>query len=166
MVGAAVGGLAVLALTRGGAAARFDASGPAVPLPPEHSLAAGSLRDFEGVLVGLRGRPVVVNVWASWCGPCRVEAPLLQRAANRYRGDVAFLGIDSKDEAGAGRAFLDRFGIRYPNLFDDTGEIQGALNVRGFPTTYVFDRRGRLTAKVFGGISEQTLAARIADVRR
>ena len=162
----AVAGLALLAVTRGGTAADFNASGPALPLPPERSLVPGSLRDFEGVLVGLRGRPVVVNVWASWCGPCRVEAPLLQRAANRYRGDVAFLGVDSKDEADAGRAFLDRFGIRYPNVFDGTGQIQSALNVHGFPTTYVFDREGRLTAKVFGGISEQTLAARVADVRR
>jgi cytochrome c biogenesis protein CcmG/thiol:disulfide interchange protein DsbE len=159
-------GLVLLALTRGGHAVEFNASGPPLPLPPEHSIAPGSLRDLEGVLVGLRGRPVVVNVWASWCGPCRVEAPLLQRAATRYGNAVVFLGVDSKDDLGAGQAFLDRFGISYPNLFDLKGEMRSALGLNGFPTTYVFDRRGRLAAKVFGGISEQTLAARISDARR
>jgi cytochrome c biogenesis protein CcmG/thiol:disulfide interchange protein DsbE len=124
------------------------------------------VQDFEGILVGQRGKPVVVNVWASWCGPCRVEAPLLQRAAARYRDEVAFIGVDSKDDVDAGRAFLDRFGITYPNVFDDSGGIRAALGLRGFPTTYIFDRQGRLEAKVFGGISEQTLAARIVDARR
>ncbi len=109
---------------------------------------------------------MVVNVWASWCGPCRVEAPLLQRAAQRYRGDVVFLGVDSKDQVRPAREFLDRYGITYPNVVDERGEIRRALAMRGFPTTYIFDRQGRLSAKVFGGISEQTLAARIADVRR
>lgn len=144
----------------------FSASGPPRPLPPKGALVDAGRAEFEGMLVGAQGRPVVVNVWASWCGPCRVEAPLLQRAARRYGDDVVFLGVDSKDEPGAGRSFLREYGIRYPNLFDGTGAIRHALELRGFPTTYIFDRRGDLVASVVGGISEQTLAARVADARR
>lgn len=144
----------------------FAATGPARPLPPAGSLVDADRRDFEGILVGLRGRPVVVNLWASWCGPCRVEAPLLQRAARHYGADVVFLGVDSKDQRGAARGFLRHYGITYPNLFDGDGSIRHALELRGFPTTYIFDRKGRLVASVVGGISEQTLAARVADARR
>lgn len=118
------------------------------------------------MLVGVRGRPVVVNVWASWCGPCRVEAPLLQRAAARYKGEVVFLGVDSRDDAEPARAFIRRYGLRYPNVFDGTGGIRAELGLRGFPTTYIFDRRGKLTASVVGGISEQALAAHIAAAKR
>jgi cytochrome c biogenesis protein CcmG/thiol:disulfide interchange protein DsbE len=144
----------------------FTATGPALPLPSDGALADAGRREFEGILVGLRGRAVVVNVWASWCGPCRVEAPLLQRAARRYGDDVVFLGIDSKDERAAGREFLRHYGITYPNLFDGSGAIRHALELRGFPTTYIFGRDGDLVASVVGGISEQTLAARVADARR
>lgn len=166
LLGAATVGLVLLALLRSGEGNEFTASGAPVPLPPEHSLVRASLRDFEGMLVGLRGKPVVVNIWASWCGPCRVEAPLLQRAAVRYRGDVVFIGVDSSDDMDAGRGFLDRFRITYPNVFDESGSIRAALGLQGFPTTYIFNRQGRLEAKVFGGIAEQTLAARIVDARR
>jgi len=118
------------------------------------------------MLVGARGRPVVVNVWASWCGPCRVEAPLLQRAAARYKGDVVFLGVDSRDDPGPARAFIRRYRIAYPNVFDGTGAIRSRLGLRGFPTTYVFDRQGALIASVVGGISEQALAGHIAAAQR
>ena len=142
------------------------ARGAPRPLPPAGALQPHELDDFQGVLVGLRGRPVVVNVWASWCGPCRVEAPLLQRAAERYEGSVAFVGVDSRDDVEPARAFIRRYGITYPNLFDQSGAIRTWLGLRGFPTTYVFDRTGRLSASVIGGISEQALAAHIAAARR
>ena len=142
------------------------ARGAPRPLPLSGSLEPLSARDFEGVLVGLRGRPVVVNVWASWCGPCRIEAPLLQRAARRYEGAVVFVGVDSRDDVEPARAFIRRYRLTYPNVFDAAGDIRAWLGVRGFPSTYVFDRRGRLTASVVGGISEQALAAHIAATRR
>lgn len=140
----------------------FVARGPARPLPAGGSLQRADRAAFEGMLVGARGRPVVVNVWASWCAPCRVEAPLLQRAAARYRGDVVFLGVDSRDDATPARAFIRRYGLTYPNVFDHTGDIRSGLGLRGFPTTYVFGRNGRLLASVVGGISEQSLAAHVA----
>ena len=118
------------------------------------------------MLVGAKGKPVVVNVWASWCGPCRVEAPLLQRAATRYAGEVVFLGVASKDTKSDAQRFITRYDIRYPNLLDVSGDIRAGLRLRGFPTTYIFDRSGELLTSVVGGINEQTLAARIADARR
>ena len=165
LAGVLVVAFVVAAAMRAGPQTGFVASGPPRPLPPNGSLAPASLADFSGMLIGARGRPVVVNVWASWCGPCRVEAPLLQRAAEQYQ-DVVFLGVDSKDQLRPAREFLDRYGITYPNVVDEGGEIGRALAMRGFPTTYIFDRQGRLIATVIGGISEQALAARIAEARR
>jgi len=166
LAAALVGAFALAAGWRGGGANEFTVSGPGLPLPADGSLEPASLEEFRGVVAGLRGRPVVVNVWASWCGPCRTEAPLLQRAATRYDDEVVFLGVDSKDGIRPARQFLDRYDITYPNLFDADGSIRRALGMRGFPTTYIFDRRGELVSTVFGGISEQTLAARLSDARR
>ena len=131
---------------------------------PRERLAPVDAAMFDGIVVGFRGRPVVVNVWASWCGPCRVEAPLLDRAATAYGQRVVFLGVASRDEPAAAAQFLDRYGIGYPNVFDADGTVRRRLRVRGFPTTYVFDGRGSLVATEVGGISEQRLAALIDAV--
>ncbi len=110
--------------------------------------------------------PVVVNVWASWCAPCRAEAPLLARAAKRYRGKVAFLGVLSRDSPGDGLRFMQTYGMAYPSVLDATSEISPFLQVKGLPTTLVFDRHGTLVTRVFGGISEQRLAASIDESLR
>lgn len=149
-----------------GGALGFVASGPPVPLPPAGSLIPVSGNEFEGILVGLRGTPVVVNVWASWCGPCRVEAPLLQKASERYGERVVFLGVDARDSERDARDFLRRYGIKYPNVVDANEEITGRLALRGFPTTYILDRSGKIRASVVGGISEQVLGARVGEVLR
>ncbi|MEL7155216.1 MAG: TlpA disulfide reductase family protein [Actinomycetota bacterium] len=122
--------------------------------------------EFEGMLVGQAGRPVVVNIWASWCGPCRAEMPLLQAAAASYGDDAVILGVAANDDPDSAAAFLDDLGITYPNTFDSTGEIHDVLDVRAFPTTYVFGADGTLRAQVNGGISEQRLAGLIDDALR
>lgn len=144
----------------------FQASGQPRPLPAEGSMPAVDEAAFEGILVGLRGTPVVVNVWASWCAPCRTEMPLLQRAAENYRGEAVVLGVASKDDPGAARRFLDEFELTYPNVFDETGRIRVALGLTAYPTTYVFDRDGELISTVRGGISEQRLATLIEEALR
>lgn len=149
-----------------GGALGFVASGAPLPLPPPGSLVPVSGAEFEGILVGLRGTPVVVNVWASWCGPCRVEAPLLQKASQRYGEGVVFLGVDARDSEGDARAFLRRYAITYPNVVDAGEEITGRLGLRGYPTTYIFDRSGKVRASVVGGISEQVLGARVDEALR
>ena len=149
-----------------GGALGFVASGPPLPLPPPGALTPVSGSEFEGILAGLRGTPVVVNVWASWCGPCRVEAPLLQKASERYGERVVFLGVDARDSEDEARDFLRRYAITYPNVVDADEEITGRLGLRGFPTTYIFDRAGKVRASVIGGISEQVLGARIDEALR
>lgn len=139
----------------------FVPDGVAVAVPAAGELPAVTLDDFEGMLVGLRGQPVVVNVWASWCAPCRTEMPMLQDAAEAFVGKATVLGVASNDDARAAGAFLDEVGVTYPNVFDPSGEIRVALQLTAYPTTYVFGSDGSLRARVDGGISEQRLAGLI-----
>jgi cytochrome c biogenesis protein CcmG, thiol:disulfide interchange protein DsbE len=144
----------------------FEASGDPLELPAEGSFPGVSTDEFEGILVGLRGQPVVVNIWASWCAPCRTEMPLLQDAADTYAGEAVILGVASKDDPREAKRFLDDLGLTYPNVFDTTGEIRVALGLTAYPTTYVFGADGTLRARVNGGISEQRLAGLIEDALR
>lgn len=141
----------------------YRPSGEPRPVPAEQ-LAAVDGDAFGGMLVGLRGTPVVVNVWASWCAPCRAEMPLLERAAEEYAGRVLFIGVASRDSRPEAADFLDEVGVTYPNVFDETGEVRRALGLRGFPTTYLFDAQGTLREAVVGGVTEQRLAAQLDDL--
>lgn len=144
----------------------FTPSGSARQLPNRGEFPAATEPEFEGILVGQRGTPVVVNIWASWCAPCRTEMPLLQRAADTYGDEVVILGVASNDDPKAARAFLDDFGLTYPNVFDVSGRIRVALGLTAYPTTYVFGADGSLQTTVTGGISEQRLAAVIEGALR
>lgn len=139
----------------------FLATGEPIALPAKGEFPAILLDDFEGILVGLRGRPVVVNIWASWCAPCRTEMPMLQAAAEAFQGQATILGVASNDDPAAARAFLDEVGVTYPNVFDPSGEIRIALGLTAYPTTYVFGPDGSMRARVDGGISEQRLTGLI-----
>jgi cytochrome c biogenesis protein CcmG, thiol:disulfide interchange protein DsbE len=141
----------------------FRASGEPVDLPPPGELTTVSADEFEGMLVGLLGTPVIVNIWASWCTPCRSEAPLLARAA-RQHDDVVIIGVASKDNVESARRFMDEFDMDYVNVFDVSGAIRSRLDLRGFPTTYVFDGDGELVSTVIGGITERALAGAIESV--
>jgi cytochrome c biogenesis protein CcmG/thiol:disulfide interchange protein DsbE len=104
-------------------------------------------------LASLRGKTVVVNFWASWCGPCKEEAPLLERAwaENRAKG-VVVLGVDANDFAGDARSFMRRYGLTYPVIHDAHGSSLGHWGVGGLPTTYVVDARGVIVSRVLGGL--------------
>ena len=111
--------------------------------------------DGEGKLslASLRGKPVVLNFWASWCGPCKDEAPLLQAAYEKWRGQgVAFVGIDVQDFRGDARAFVERYGITYPNVYDGKGSTVGRYGVTGFPETYFVDAQGRVRYRIAGPV--------------
>lgn len=131
---------------------------------PEGRLQSVTLQQFDGILLGLRGTPVVVNVWASWCAPCRAEMPLLDRAADEYDGQVVFLGVASKDSREEAGKFLQEVDADYPSVFDPSGDVRQALGLRGFPTTYFFDAEGELVASLTGGVSEPRLAAQLEDL--
>jgi len=106
-------------------------------------------------LDSLRGKTVVLNFWASWCGPCRDEAPLLEEAADRWRAkDVAFVGVDVKDFRGDARDFLARYGVTYPNVYDGKGSTIGRYGVTGYPETYFIDAEGRVRYRIAGPIED------------
>lgn len=93
------------------------------------------------------GRPVVVNFWASWCGPCAEEAPALQDAARRYADRVSFVGVNVQDVDSDAQAFLQRYGITYANGSKDAGPISIQYGMRGVPETYFIAPSGQLVRK-------------------
>lgn len=118
-------------------------------------------------LADLRGKTVVLNFWASWCDPCREEAPALERVWKRYqeRG-VLFVGVDIWDSESDGRAFIKRFGLTYSNGPDPTGSIGKQYGVTGVPETFVIDKDGKVARKFIGAVTERQLAASIEDILR
>lgn len=141
----------VVAGDDGGAAARL-AQGESV-VAPELTL---ERLDEEGTLslADLRGKGIVVNFWASWCIPCKDEAPFLQEVyeANEERGLVV-LGVDSQDFKQDARAFMERFGLTYPVVYDGKGSSLGAWGVVGFPETFFVNRDGELVGeRIQGGV--------------
>jgi thiol-disulfide isomerase/thioredoxin len=128
-------------------------------------LLGGGKTAFEKQVAALRGHPIVVNQWSSWCGPCGFEFPFFQRLAAQYRGRVAFLGVDAQDNRGDAQAFLKRLPLPYPSYFDLNASV--ARTFRGglaWPTTAFYDARGRLTKTHPGAYATQ--AKLDEDIRR
>ena len=115
-------------------------------------------------LADLRGRPVVVNLFASWCLPCRSELPVLQ-AASVANPDVAFLGIDHKDSRRAGLEMLREAGVTYPAAHDPDGRTAAAYRARGMPTTILITRDGAVASTHLGELSRRQLDTLIQEVR-
>lgn len=109
-----------------------------------------------------RGEVVVINVWASWCAPCRAEAPTLAALAEELEPQgVTFVGLDTRDSDTSARVFVERFGIGYPNVIDRDGQLQllfsETLPPQAIPSTLVIDREGRVAGRVLGRASESAL---------
>jgi cytochrome c biogenesis protein CcmG, thiol:disulfide interchange protein DsbE len=153
--------VAIAALTAGGCGSSGDGAGAKHPdyekalagsPPPLAALHAqgnqllnGGADAYERRIAALRGYPVVVNVWASWCGPCRIEFPAFQQLAAEYGKRVAFLGVDSQDADDAAQTFLRDNPVPYPSYTDPDEEIAASIGAtRGLPATAFYDRRGEL----------------------
>ena len=119
----------------------------------------------ETSLSDLRGQVVVLNFWASWCEPCREEAPTLERVWRAYRErGVAFVGVNVKDVPKGSSAFIEKFGITYPNGPDPYDRIARAYRVFGYPETYIIDVDGRVQKRYIGAVDEVTLRAALDEL--
>ena len=126
----------------------------------KRALADGRLQPGE-----LRGRPSVINFWASWCPPCRTETPLLERAWKAHRERVRFVGLNMQDVRSDAKGFIDRLGVTYPQIRDGTDTAARRWEVRGLPETFFLDRRGRIVAHVVGAIDREELARGLSAAR-
>jgi cytochrome c biogenesis protein CcmG, thiol:disulfide interchange protein DsbE len=152
VVAAAVAALLVVGLGSAGSASGRKA--PALPTqvlhPPRVTLAS------------LRGHPVVLNFWASWCGPCRKEAPELVKLHRELPKDARLVGVDWNDGESGARAFLGRSGWTYPNLRDGSGDVGNSYRLHGMPTTFLLDKNGRIREQLTG---PQTAAGILVKLR-
>jgi cytochrome c biogenesis protein CcmG/thiol:disulfide interchange protein DsbE len=106
-------------------------------------LVSGGLTRFDRELAALRGTPVVVNLWASWCGPCRFEIPFMQQAFRAHGTKVAFLGVNSDDADGNARKMVEDLPMPYPSIVDARAGLAGRLGARGLPVTVFYDANGK-----------------------
>ena len=119
----------------------------------------------EIAMSDFRGDVVVLNFWATWCGPCRREAPGLQSTWDAYRdGGVRFLGVNYRDDRAAAREYEREFGITYPSVFDPAGELAFSYELVGLPTTFIIDRDGRIVYRFVGYIDAAILQDALDDV--
>jgi cytochrome c biogenesis protein CcmG/thiol:disulfide interchange protein DsbE len=119
--------------------------------------------DDTGSIAELRGKWVLVNVWASWCGPCRDEAPALQDFYERNRAEgFEILGIDTQETAESGRGFVEEFGLTYPQLHDGDGGYAEELKTSGVPENFLVDPQGKVAYVQPGPIDEQILETEVA----
>jgi cytochrome c biogenesis protein CcmG/thiol:disulfide interchange protein DsbE len=156
LAAAALIGLLAYGLTSKGVDTSIDQSvadgkpvpAPVSPLPRLHAAGSGSLADY-------RGRPVLLNVWASWCDPCKEEMPLLEKAHRRMTAaGGTVLGVDVQDDRVRALAFLREKGITFPSLRDRDREYVRRFGVSGYPESFLIDRDGRIVALSRGPVDQ------------
>lgn len=130
------------------------------PAEKAFALAAG---DSRVALDELRGRPLVLNFWASWCSPCASEAPLLERTWQDVQGDgVLFIGLNMQDNSVDAERFLSRYSVTYPSIKDPSSDTADQYGVTGIPETFFIDEDGRVVAHVAGEVNSRQLEEGIA----
>jgi cytochrome c biogenesis protein CcmG/thiol:disulfide interchange protein DsbE len=127
-----------------------------------------TLTTFRGDTVsleGLKGKAIVLNFWASWCPPCRVEATLLERTWRIYKNrDVVFLGVNIQDRKKDALSYIREFNVTYPNGPDPTGEISIDYGVSGLPVTFFISKKGMIVRRWVGAIEKSVLIRAIEEI--
>jgi cytochrome c biogenesis protein CcmG/thiol:disulfide interchange protein DsbE len=142
-------GLALL-IVGGVVAAEIATSGSGQTSRPAPALPKQVLAGPRVDLASLRGKPALINFWASWCGPCKQEAPELQRLAEKIGPRASLVGVDWNDSAKNARAFITESHWSYPVLRDPGGEVGNAYGLNGLPTTFVLDSSGNIVQTLQG----------------
>ena len=132
---------------------------PSPPLPPT------VLQPPKETLASLRGAPALVNFWASWCDPCREEAPQLQRLQGSLGGAGKLVGVDYTDQRDGGLGFLHKYGWTFPILEDPDGVYGARFNLNGLPTTVVLDAQGRIVETLRGPQTAADLRRALREAR-
>jgi peroxiredoxin len=148
-----------------GAAASTGALPPAPAVG--HPAPDFTLTDLDGntfTLSELRGQPVVLNFWATWCPPCRAEMPELQAASERLNGEVAIIGVNQGENAQQIAGFVQPLGFTFPMPLDERMDVSRQYLVRNLPTTFFIDRDGIIRYTQVGPLTEATLAQRLETV--
>jgi cytochrome c biogenesis protein CcmG/thiol:disulfide interchange protein DsbE len=115
------------------------------------------LETYGALRLQVKGTPMVINMWASWCGPCKAEAPDLAAAAARYGDRIQFLGVDVQDNRGDAQDFVHAHGWPYPSVFDPSGAIMTHLGITGPPATFFYAADGSFVTSVPGQIAPEAL---------
>lgn len=155
----AVVGLLVYGLvSKGSSGVAIGDPAPSAALPKLEGAGTGSLAEYKG-------RWVLVNIWASWCGPCEEEAPALERFQQQHGGPAfTVLGIDSRDLSGDGREFVRRYGLTYAQLRDGDGNAAHEYGTTGVPENFLIGPGGRVRLLVHGPVDEQYLRDAVAPL--
>jgi cytochrome c biogenesis protein CcmG, thiol:disulfide interchange protein DsbE len=155
---ALVGLLGYGLLSKGSTGVALGEAAPAGPLPRLEGRGAGSLADY-------RGRWVLVNFWASWCVPCRQEAPALEKFEREHGGPgFTVLGIDTRDLSGDGQRFVRQYGLTYPQLRDGDGQRAHDFGTTGVPENFLVDPRGKLRLLNRGPVTAEYLRRYVAPL--
>ena len=164
------GGLDSIRSTVSSTVASFTQPAPAPVTTADVGQAAPSLKlplvgGGEVDLASYRGRPVLLNFWATWCDPCRAEMPVFERVQQQYRDrGLVVLGVDFQEQDPEIAAFRDEIGVTFPSLVDRTGEVTRQWRATGLPTTFLIDRQGVIQDVRVGAYTDDMLASRLTKL--
>ncbi len=173
LLGLALGVILLFGIWRDRAPARISSlsleaesrATPAIGSPaPDFELAA--LPGGNLSLADLRGSPVILNFWATWCAPCRLEMPLFQQRFENSGGALRVVAVNAGENATTVQAFVDEFDLTFEVLLDPNGEVQRLYQVRGYPTTYLLDAEGLIRIQHLGVLTESQLDAYLEQLNQ
>lgn len=125
------------------------------------------LTDLSGEQIQLsdyRGQTVLLNFWATWCGPCRLEMPAFQSRADQFSGELAILAVNNAENPTDVQSFVDELGLSFDILLDPNAEVQRLYQVRGYPTTFIIDPEGVIRAQKIGLLTEEELDGYLGEL--